>query len=166
MLGNPVDQLLVAVDHIVVGHIGGELVDSRVDHLADGAFAVAGKGIQVSLLRLGVDDCFQRGSQIALSNLGLVGQSSQTVNRNINAVGGDGAVGLALSDEDVGDLIDQGQQSAVDLDAFQLVRLAAGSHQVIDLSFDKADLILGAQRQFLELFNSSVLGSRHIACPP
>ena len=83
------------------------------------------------------------------------------------------ASGLALSDEDVGDLIGQGQQSAVDLDAFQLVRLAAGSHQVIDLtgqagnlSVDKADLALCTQRQFLELFNSSVLGSRHIACPP
>lgn len=95
MLGNPVDQLLVAVDHIVIGHIGGELVDSLVDHLADGAFAVAGQGIQVSLLRLGVDDGLQSGSQIALSNLGLVGQSRQTVNGNINAVGGDGAVGLA-----------------------------------------------------------------------
>lgn len=33
-------------------------------------------------------------------------------------------------------------------------------------SVDKADLALCAQRQFLELFNSSVLGSRHIACPP
>ena len=173
MLGDPVDQLLVAVDHIVIGHIGGELVDSRVDHLADGAFAVAGQGIQVSLLRLGVDDGLQSGSQIALGNLGLVGQGRQTVNGNINAIGGDGTVGLALSDEDVGDLIGQGQQSAVDLDAFQLVRLAAGSHQVIDLSgqagnlsVDKADLALGAQRQFLELINSSVLGSRHIACPP
>ena len=128
---------------------------------------------QESLLRLGVDDGLQSGSQIALSNLGLVGQSRQTVNGNIDAVGGDGAVGLALSDEDVGDLIGQGQQSAVDLDAFQLVRLAAGSHQVIDLSgqagnlsVDKADLALGAQRQFLELINSSVLGSRHVACPP
>lgn len=40
------------------------------------------------------------------------------------------------------------------------------SGQAGNLSVDKADLALCAQRQFLELFNSSVLGSRHIACPP
>ena len=142
MGGGPVDQLLVRVDDTVIADLGREVIEGVVDHLLDGAFALTGQGVEIGLLRLGVDDGLQSGSQIALSNLGLVGQSRQTVNGNINAVGGDSAVGLALSDQDVGNLLSQSQQGAVDLDAGQDVGLAASSDEVIDAAAQSGQVSL------------------------
>ena len=54
------------------------------------------------------------------------------MNGDINTVGGDGAVGLALGDQDVGNLLSQIQQSAIDLDAGQDVGLAASGDEVVN----------------------------------
>ena len=131
MGGSPVDQLLVRVDDTVIADLGREVIEGVVDHLLDGAFALTGQGVEVGLLRLGVDGVLQSFRQISLRNLGLVSQSSQTVNGDINAIGGNGAVGLTLSDQDVSDLLGQLQQSAVDLDAGQDVGLAASSNELV-----------------------------------
>ena len=132
MGGSPVDQLLVRVDDTVIADLGGEVIKGVVDHLLDGAFALTGQGVEVGLLCLGVDGILQGLRQLSLGNLGLVSQSSQTVNGDINTVGGDGAVGLALGDQDVGNLLSQIQQSAIDLDAGQDVGLAASGDEVVN----------------------------------
>ena len=132
MGGSPVDQLLVRVDDTVIADLGGEVIEGVVDHLLDGAFALTGQGVEVSLLCLGVDGILQGLRQLSLGNLGLVSQSSQTVHGDINTVGGDGAVSLALGDQDVGNLLSQIQQSAIDLDAGQDVGLAASSDEVVN----------------------------------
>ena len=133
MLGNPVDQFFVAVDDIVIGHISGELVDSSVDLLVDGTFTVTSQDIKVSLLCLRIDDSLQSSSQIALTNFRLVSKSCQTVNGNVNVINTDITVNSALLDEDIGDLVDKSQQSAVNLDAFQRIGLTTSCNETFDL---------------------------------
>ena len=80
MGGSPVDQLLVRVDDTVIADLGREVIEGVVDHLLDGAFALTVQGVEIGLLCLGVDGILQGLRQLSLGNLGLVSQSSQTVN--------------------------------------------------------------------------------------
>ena len=118
---------------------GLDLLGGLITGLLDVAHA-DGQGVQIGLGGLRSDRGFQSLAQLVLGDLGLVGQSGQALDGNSSAVDGDGAVLLAGGDQDVNHLVGDSQGSAVDLDAFEDVGLAAGGDQVIDLGGDRFQL--------------------------
>ena len=118
---------------------GLDLLGGLITGLLDVAHT-DGQGVQIGLGGLSGDRGFQGLAQLVLGDLGLVGQSSQALDGNSSAVDGDGAVLLAGGDQDVNHLVGDSQGSAVDLDAFEDVGLAAGGDQVIDLGGDRFQL--------------------------
>ena len=111
---NPVGNLLKGVQ-AVLGIVGNQLCGQLL--IGDGTGALSGiranQGADVG------DHGLQRGIQVSLGNLRLIGQSGQTLDGHVGAIHGQGAVGAAGGNQDVHRLLGNGQGHAVDLDALQ-----------------------------------------------
>src|SRR5699024_2958772 len=134
---NPVGNLLKGVQ-AVLGIVGNQLCGQLL--IGDGAGALAGVGANQ-----GADAGHNRlesGIEVSLRHLRLVGQSSQTLDGDVDAVHGQGAVGCAGGDQDVHRLLGNGQCDAVDLDGLQDVSLRAHAFQSGDAGSEGIGLLL------------------------
>ena len=126
MLLNPVGNLSQSVQRILSA-LGNQLGSQFL--VGDGADALAGvranQGVHIGLGGLRSQHGGQSGVEVRLGHLSLVGQSSQTLDRNVCAVDSQSAVGSAGGNQDVHHLIGDSQSGAVDLDAFEDVRFSA-----------------------------------------
>ena len=124
-----------------------------------------GKGLEISVGRFGSNGRQKGFIQVALGNLGLVGQRLEAGNSNGRAVHADGAVLGAGGNEKVNHLVRDGEGRPVDLDALQDIGLAGGGDKLLDLAghgfnlcTESVVLALHLGRQLLQLIQSNNFG--------